>query len=174
MDSLLKEHFLKAMIGSKKVLMYTTATSGLPFAECMMLMRIHRLAQEESANASAGVSVTRIKDQTYVSLPAVSQQLRILEQKGFIERKVTPQDRRITLVSLTPGGRTVLQIIKQQTDIILDKIVGHVGEEIIREYIKLSQTISTSLDEIQQTAADACNTKTPCNSSTHINIVKPE
>jgi len=144
LDNSLKEQLISAVISSKKLLLLTTVNSGVPFAEFMMLVHIDRLSAFEEDGG--GVRVSRIKDQTHVSLPAVSQQLRTLENKGLIERTITAKDRRIALVSLTPAGCEVLRAVKQHTDILLDKILQHVGEDNIRQYIELSKMIMESLD----------------------------
>jgi DNA-binding MarR family transcriptional regulator len=132
----MKEQLIKAMLSSKKVLMIITAKAGVPFAEIMILMHIHHLADIESTDD--GVRVTCIKDQTHISLPAVSQQLRTLEHKGLIERKTKAKDRRITLVTLTPAGCALLAKVMEQRDLLLEKLVLEVGEKNIRKYIETS------------------------------------
>ena len=42
-------------------------------------------------------------------MPAVSRGLRLLEQDGMVERRTDPQDRRKTLVRITPAGQHALQ-----------------------------------------------------------------
>jgi DNA-binding MarR family transcriptional regulator len=147
LDSVLKEHLIKSMIHSKKMLMITTAGSGVPFTEIAMLMHIFHLSQKDTAGC--GVRVTKIKDQTHISLPAVSQQLRALEQKGLVERNVTANDRRITLVSLTPAGLDAIQQVNEHTDKIMEELVTKVGEDNIRQYVQLSQLILMSLEEMK-------------------------
>jgi DNA-binding MarR family transcriptional regulator len=146
LDSVLKEQLIKAMIHSKKMLMITTAGSGVPFAEIAMLMHIFHLSSKDSEGC--GVRVMKIKDQTHISLPAVSQQLRALEQKGLVERNTTANDRRITLVSLTPAGCEAIKRINEHTDQILGELVLKVGEDNIQQYVLLSQTIMKSLEEM--------------------------
>lgn len=144
MDRLLKDQFLKAVLSSKRMLMLFSAKSGVPFAEIAILMHIHHLTNEDVDND--GVCITGIKDQTHISLPAVSRQLSSLEQKGLIERKTMPKDRRITLVSLTAAGEDVLKKIIEQRDLQMDKLGVEVGEEYIRKYIEMSSTILSCLE----------------------------
>jgi DNA-binding MarR family transcriptional regulator len=144
MDRLLKDQFLKAVLSSKRMLMLFSAKSGVPFAEIAILMHIHHLTTEDVDND--GVCVTGIKDQTHISLPAVSRQLSSLEQKGLIERKTMPKDRRITLVSLTAAGEDVLKKIIEQRDLQMDKLGVEVGEEYIRKYVEMASTILNCLE----------------------------
>ena len=135
------------MISSKKMLMMTTVSTGVPFAEFIMMMHIFRLSNEE--DAKGGVRVMKIKEQTHISLPAVSQQLRILENKGLLIRSIAAQDRRITLVSLTPAGADLLKHIRENTDAVMEELVEKVGEKTISEYIRSSETIVKTLIEFR-------------------------
>jgi len=145
LDSQLKDQLMKAMLSSKKMLILITAKAEIPFAEIVILTHIYQLTNKELTDD--GVRVTCIKDQTHISLPAVSQQLRILEQKGFIERKTTVKDRRITLVTLTPAGYEILKKVIDYRDQLLEKLVLEVGEENIWKYIEMSNRIMNCLED---------------------------
>jgi len=145
LDNLLKEQLFKTLFVSRKMMMITSANSGVPFAEYATLMHIFRLSQDDDANA--GVRVMKIKEHSHVSLPAVSQQLRSLEEKGLVKRNTTVEDRRVTLVSLTPAGQKILDHIKIGTDAVIEELVQKVGEANIREYIRLSNQIMKTLEE---------------------------
>jgi len=145
LDSQLKDQLMKAMLSSKKMLILITAKAEIPFAEIAILTHIYQLTNKELTDD--GVRVTCIKDQTHISLPAVSQQLRILEQKGFIERKTTVKDRRITLVTLTPAGYEILKKVIDYRDQLLEKLVLEVGEENIWKYIEMSNRIMNCLED---------------------------
>lgn len=152
MDSLLKEQLIKTMLSSKKMLMMTTASAGVPFAEFVTLMHIFHLSQE--ADAKDGVRVMRIKEMTHISLPAVSQQVRTLEEKGLVVRSIRAKDRRISLVALTPAGHDVLKRVRENTDAVMEELVLKVGEETIREYIRITDTVMKSLTEMRGATPD--------------------
>jgi len=151
LDNLLKDQLIKAMLSSKKMLMITTSRAGIHFAEIAILMHIHQLANKELTDD--GVRVTCIKDQTHISLPAVSQQLSSLEQKGLVERKTTVKDRRITLVTLTPAGCEILNKVIDYRDLLLEKLVLDIGEENIKKYIEISLRILNSLEDTDSKTA---------------------
>ena len=148
MDALLKEQLIKAMVSSKRMMMNTTMNAGIPFSEFAMLMHIHRLSLSDDSHS--GVRVSKIKDQTHISLPAVSQHLKALENKEFVVRSTMKEDRRITLVSLTPSGCDILKSVKERTDKILGQLIDIVGEEEIQQYIKISANIMMALDTIHR------------------------
>lgn len=145
MDRLLKDQFIKTLLSSKRMLMLVTANAGVPFAEIAILMHIHHLTAGDVEND--GVCVTGIKDQTHISLPAVSRQLSSLEQKGLIERNTMSKDRRITLVTLTPAGNEIIKKVIEQRDLQMEKLGMQVGEEYIRKYIEMSLKILSSIED---------------------------
>jgi len=154
LDNLLKEQLFKTMFVSKKMMMITSANSGVPFAEYATLMHIFRLSQDD--DAIAGVRVMKIKEHSHVSLPAVSQQLRSLEEKGLVRRNTTAEDRRVTLVSLTPAGQKILDHVRTGTDAVLEELVQNIGEANIREYIRLSNEIMKTLEETHGVSECKC------------------
>lgn len=154
MDNLLKEQLFKTMFVSKKMMMITSVNSGVPFAEYATLMHIFRLSQDD--DAIAGVRVMKIKEHSHVSLPAVSQQLRSLEEKGLVQRNTTAEDRRVTLVSLTPAGQKILDHVRTGTDAVLEELVQNIGEANIREYIRLSNEIMKTLEETHGVSECKC------------------
>jgi DNA-binding MarR family transcriptional regulator len=149
-ERLLKDQFIRTLLGSKKMLMLITAKAGVPFAEIAILMHIHHLTIKDTENL--GICVTGIKDQTHISLPAVSRQLSSLEQKGLIERKTMAKDRRMTLVTLTPEGEKIMAKVIEQRDLQMDKLEKSVGEEYIRKYIEMSGTLMSCLEGSDRSA----------------------
>ena len=51
-----------------------------------------------------------------VSLPTISKTVDMLVRRGWLERSVDAQDRRQTMVQLTPDGRRVLAGIRKRTE----------------------------------------------------------
>lgn len=144
-DRILRDQFFKAVISSKRMLMLFAAKAGVPFSEIAILMHISHLDNKDVDKQ--GVCVTDIKDQTHVSLPAVSRQLSSLEQKGLIRRNTPAKDRRITLITLTPAGKEIIRKVLEQRDLQIEKLGTQFGEEYLRKYIEMSCEILKSLEE---------------------------
>jgi len=60
-----------------------------------------------------------------------------LEKKGFVERFSDDNDRRITLVGLTPHGKEALKISFNETTAFLDGLFNYLGEEDTRHLNRL-------------------------------------
>lgn len=57
---------------------------------------------------SPGLYVSKFASNLHISLPAASKSLKQLEQQGWLQRTVDPQNRRNTFISLTEAGKEVL------------------------------------------------------------------
>ena len=63
-----------------------------------------------------------------------------LEKKTYVERKVSENDRRITLVSLTPSGQKFMEEIFPQHSKIIQDLFGELPQEDIEN---LSESLKT-------------------------------
>lgn len=58
------------------------------------------------------LSVAALAAATPMEIAAVSRQVRVLEAAGTITRTTSPDDARVTLIELTPAGRTLAETIR--------------------------------------------------------------
>jgi DNA-binding MarR family transcriptional regulator len=56
-----------------------------------------------------------------VSLPTISKSVEMLVRRGWVARGVDDDDRRQTIVRLTPGGRRVLADCRRRIEALLDR-----------------------------------------------------
>ena len=54
-----------------------------------------------------GLSAREVAERTAMDKVAVSRALKRLQQTGHVDRRVSPEDRRRSVLSLTPGGRVI-------------------------------------------------------------------
>ena len=85
-----------------------------------------------------------------MSMPAVSQMINLLEDKGYVERYLTKKDRRVVYVHLTPAGKD--EFIKQKNHVaaIMDQIMDRIGETDIDELIRLLNKFYDTMEEMRQ------------------------
>lgn len=62
-----------------------------------------------------------------------------LEQKGLVQREVSPQDRRARLVSLTPDGRRLLAAVRPVVEALQADILAPLSEAERRRFLALAQ-----------------------------------
>jgi DNA-binding MarR family transcriptional regulator len=71
-----------------------------------------------------GVPVGRISEQLHVKSTFVTTQSKALEEKGFVSRTPSDQDRRVVLLKLTEKALADLSAIHEKRDVVHRKIFG--------------------------------------------------
>ncbi len=91
----------------------------------------------ESLSGKNGLMVTEIGKLLNLPPSAVTPVVNGLEEKGFVERKNSPEDRRIVLVALTKKGHEFFD--KKQAFFFEKslKLVEYLGEEDASEFVRL-------------------------------------
>ena len=83
-----------------------------------------------------------------LSAARVAMVLRVLEGKGWIERNTDPADRRKVLVTITPKGRETIKELRKKAFENTEKLIEAVGEEDIKEYIRIVDRIIKAAEKI--------------------------
>lgn len=129
---------------------------GLPAGEFFFLQRIHELSCETE------VRVSHLRDAMCMTMPAVSQFLRTLEEKGLIRRETSPTDRRVTLVSVTEKGKDILDESQKQFNHMLDKLIEQHGPNDLEQLIYMLKRLSGTIQELRGEFETICNERTEC------------
>ncbi|HEX3037569.1 MAG TPA: MarR family transcriptional regulator [Oscillospiraceae bacterium] len=122
---------------------------GLPQGEFIMMHMISRCIQDqEDEGDDSGVKVSDLSEHLHMSKPAASQMLNSLEDKGFIERKVTKNDRRVVLVNLTKTGNDLMEENHQRFVDKIDKIIQRFGKDDTDTLILLLDKLCNILENM--------------------------
>ena len=73
---------------------------------------------------SGSPSMQQVAEELGVDVTTFSRQAKALEAKGYISRRVSPDDRRVTLLQLSDSGGQVLEKIDQYMAARLERIFG--------------------------------------------------
>lgn len=97
------------------------------------------------------VTVSMLSKELHVNITAVSRTLKGLEEKGYIERSVNKNDRRITYVELTEEGTKVLKNAEETMDDFADAVLSRLGEEnLVRLTTYINQLYKVAAQEIDK------------------------
>ncbi|MCD7829094.1 MAG: MarR family transcriptional regulator [Clostridiales bacterium] len=96
-----------------------------------------------------GIYVSALADQLDLAVPAVSKQLRHMEQQGWLVRTVDQQNRRNTFVSLSAPGRKALTEEESFYLEMSSRVFQQMGEE---RCLSIIDGISEILDLLEETA----------------------
>jgi len=117
-------------------------TGGMPHSEIMMLKKIKLNCYE-----TEGVTISTLSKLLEVSKSAVSQMVNNLEDKGYIERINTKNDRRLVYVRLTVSGEQCLAKELQSLLQKMDEMFDGMGEEETEDLLRLLEKLYSIVSE---------------------------
>lgn len=92
-------------------------------------------------------------------MPAVSRGLRLLEQDGMVERRTDPQDRRKTLVRITPAGQQALSAGEQALNDFFTRVMARMEPEQLAQMMELRNAFIDALEAETAATLEAAKTK---------------
>lgn len=94
------------------------------------------------------LTVSALAELQSVSLPTMSNSVTILEERGWVKRTRSQEDRRKVIIELTPAGEEVLAEVQRHTELRISEIVSSVTaaeqEQLAQGLSILQQTFATA------------------------------
>ncbi|MEC0224143.1 MarR family transcriptional regulator [Paenibacillus odorifer] len=84
-----------------------------------------------------GLKVSEISRLLGFTPPTITQLINSLEAKQMVERHADPSDRRVVRVKLTERGKELTRKAEHYRDVMLDKLVQHLGEKDTKQLTEL-------------------------------------
>lgn len=82
-----------------------------------------------------------------VKPPAASAMIDALEREGFVERAHDAEDRRVTLVRLTPAGEAALETAEGTRREAMRRYLSVLTEPDVRALLRIHRTLLSAMDE---------------------------
>lgn len=89
-----------------------------------------------------GMNLSCLRDRDRMSPPAMSQMLGSLERKGLIERSMSKEDRRHTVVAVTPQGRAVVDEARRMLNVQMEQVIDRFGEDQAERLTELLESLN--------------------------------
>lgn len=83
------------------------------------------------------LDISSLAKQCHVLLPSMSGIVQRLEVKALVQRKENSYDQRSSLISLTPAGETILQLLMPRLNLRYQQIQEQLGEEKLEQLYTL-------------------------------------
>ena len=96
--------------------------------------------------AGGTLTPSELADKAWVSNARVANILKALEQKGWIEREHSKEDRRRVIVTITDKGRQDLEIKRRNFENRAASFLEQLGEEDTREMVRLLRRTNQIID----------------------------
>lgn len=104
-------------------------------------------------------TLSQIAEHQLVSLPTMSNSITILEERGWVTRTRSSEDRRKVMIEITPAGREVLAQVRHFTEARIVEIIQSVSAED-RERVSQGLAILREAFIAANPTIDACMHKT--------------
>lgn len=139
MDKNLKDELIRTVFQFKKM---TGAGFGIDATEIKSDINMTELVlmkgiSDNSIDSESNIAMPDIRGYLSISKAAVSQMLRSLEKKGYINRDIDKNNRRNLIVTLTPKGREILSYTERKFEHKLEKIMTKLGEDDVKQLITI-------------------------------------
>lgn len=118
--------------------------------EFIILHAVSQLQGKRENGQVCGTTMTAITDLLRCSKPAVSKSVRLVEEKGLIERRTDEKDRRNVYIVLSPEGEAVFIRLRDQMLQMLQRIGDKMGEDDMEEMTRLLAKFYAILEQENQ------------------------
>lgn len=96
-----------------------------------------------------GVTMKELADMSHTTMSAASKKIRILEEKGLIERRTSKTDRRNSYITLSEKGKAICEKERRRKNDWLLKVISQMGEEDMEQLITLSNRMFDIMEMLE-------------------------
>ena len=133
----------------KKVMIKSHMVAGVPQPALMAMRCIRHRNNCINDENLQGIKMSDISKFMNVSKPATTQIINDLEKKGYVERVLTQNDRRVVYISLTESGNEILDRGEKEGFSMLERIADCLGEEDTKDLIRIINKLTETFNNIQ-------------------------
>lgn len=135
---LIRSHELEAAVRALKQIKFSDKShqhSDLKPAEIFFLKTIADIKRKKTTPSD-------IAKKSSVTMAAVTHHLNSLEEKGYLDRVNSEDDRRVIFITLSEKGIRKVKTIEQHTKQKLHELIEHLGDKDSQKMIDLIQKIT--------------------------------
>ena len=111
-----------------------TEVTGLPFSRVRVLRRL----------LDAPITLKQLVDMTGSDAPAITVAVNDLEDRGLVARQPHPDNRRAKLVSLTPAGRQLVELVHRTVRDDAPSAIQHLSKTDLAHLRRILERINAN------------------------------
>jgi DNA-binding MarR family transcriptional regulator len=134
---------ISAMRKLKQMKLVKADKSGLRNSE------IHFMLMLATVNDGRPVTPSEAAKELNVTLAAVTHHINSLEEQGLVSRLSSPEDRRVSLISLSDKGAKLVEDLRKKRWKKMCDLVEHLGDNESAELISLFDKISEYFEKAE-------------------------
>lgn len=101
-----------------------------------------------SNKANCAITVSEISKQLFVTSPTITELVKSLSSKGYIERMTNSKDKRVADLKLTDKGEKIVEKVSASFTSFFSGLVDKLGEERCLLLIELLDEVCDYIDEV--------------------------
>ncbi len=109
------------------------------------VLRVLRRAEQEGRD---GVRLTDIGRSMLITPPSVTGVINRLERLGWVVRKISPDDQRARVVTLTDSGRQLIENVMQGHRARVHMVMAGLSADELRDLHRLLDQLASHLEQI--------------------------
>lgn len=114
----------------------------------MIELAIMKGIKDNALVSSNNVYMHDIQKELFVTKASVSQTIGVLEKKGYIDRDVDRQNRRKTIVTLTPEGREIMELGNEVFNNMIDEILSDCSKSDVELFVKNINILADNIEKV--------------------------
>lgn len=116
---------------------------GIKKSEARVLLCIEFLSKEKECK----VNISEISKNLSITSPSTTEFVKNLTNKGYIERHINKNDKRVIEITLTDEGEKIVQDLKKYFNSLFSGIIERLGIEQSELLIELLDKVNTYFNE---------------------------
>jgi len=158
----LKEQFTHTFFQVRKVisLFHTEVNAQMkPYGVSAAEVTLMKMVKENATDAINNITSRDIQSWLCISKGAVSKILSALEQKEYLKREMSPQNRRSLIITLTPSGLKVVGKLEGVANEMFIELIGQMGRENTERFISSASQFAEATKSILEMIQPNSNMK---------------
>lgn len=137
------KNFIDTFENLARVERHNQTVMGIKKSEARVLLCVEFLSDEKKRK----VNISEISKNLSITPPSTTEFVKNLINKGYLEKKVSPNDKRFIEITLTDDGKKIVQDLKKYFNSLFSGIIERLGIEQSELLIELLNTVNTYFEE---------------------------